>query len=121
MASAQTDTRNTHRAATTPLGAKVACMKWVIPLVLLWGLLVNMCAHADDAKVTQPHWIIILTITDLITGAQLVQDELDSRLEFDDPIKCKSMVARIGPIPTSGDFAAALTCRKVERKEAVVL
>jgi hypothetical protein len=96
-------------------------MKWAIPLVLLCGLMVNMRAHADDAKVTQPHWVIILTITDLTTGAQLSQDELDSQLEFDDPIKCKSMVVRIGPIPTSGDFAAALACRKVERKEAVDL
>jgi hypothetical protein len=96
-------------------------MKWTMPLVLLCGSLVSTCAHADDAKVTQPHWAIFLTITDLTTGAQLVQDELDSRLEFDDPNKCKSIVARVGPIPTSGDFAAALTCRKVERTEAVDL
>jgi hypothetical protein len=96
-------------------------MKWAMPLLLLCGLMVNIRAHADDAKVTQPHWIIILTITDLTTGAQLVQDELDSQLKFDDPIKCKSMVALIGPIPTSGDFGAALACRKVEQKEAVDL
>jgi hypothetical protein len=96
-------------------------MKWAIPLVLLCGLMVNMRAHADDAKVTQPHWVIILTITDLTTGAQLVQHELDSQLEFDDPNRCKSMLALIGPIPTSGDLGAALACREVERKEAVDL
>ena len=96
-------------------------MKWTIPLVLLCGLLVSMCAHADDAKGTRPRWVIVLTVTDLTTGARFEQGELNPELEFDDPIKCKSIVARIGPIPTRGNFALALTCRKVDRKDAVLL
>ena len=96
-------------------------MKWTIPLVLLCGLLVSMCAQADDAKGTHPRWIIVLTVTDPTTGALLEQRELDPELEYDDPIKCKSIVARVGPIPTRGNFALALTCRKVDRKDAVLL
>jgi len=94
-------------------------MKWTIPLVLLCGLLV--CAHADDAKGTHPRWVIVLTVTDLTTGARFEQGELNPELEFDDPIKCKSIVARVGPIPTRANFALALTCRKVDRKDAVLL
>jgi len=64
-------------------------MKWTIPLVLLCGLLVSMCAHADDVKGTHPRWVIVLTITDPTTGELLEQGELDPELEYDDPIKCK--------------------------------
>ena len=96
-------------------------MKWTIPLVLLCGLLVSMCAHADDAKGTHPRWVIVLTVTDLTTGARFEQGELNPELEFDDPIKCKSIVARVGPIPTRANFTLALTCRKVDRKDAVLL
>ena len=96
-------------------------MKWTIPLVLLYGLLVSMCAHADDAKGTHPRWVIVLTVTDLTTGALLEQRELNPGLEYNDPIKCKSIAATVGPIPTRGNFALALTCRKVDRKDAVLL
>ena len=96
-------------------------MKWTIPLVLLCGLLVSMCAHADDAKGTHRRWVIVLTVTDVTTGARFEQGELNPELEFDDPIKCKSIVARVGPIPTRANFALALTCRKVDRKDAVLL
>ena len=34
------------------------------------------------------------------------------RGECDDPIKCESIVARVGPILTRGNFALSLTCRK---------
>ena len=96
-------------------------MKWTIPLMLLCGSLVSMCAQADDAKGAHPRWVIVLTITDPTTGELLEQGELDPELEYDDPIKCKSIVARVGPIPTRGNFALALTCRKVDRKDAVLL
>ena len=96
-------------------------MKWTIPLVLLCGLLVSMCAQADDVKGTHPRWVIVLTITDPTTGELLEQGELDPELEYDDPIKCKSIVARVRPIPMAGNLAVALTCRKVDRKDAVLL
>jgi hypothetical protein len=96
-------------------------MKQTIPWVLLSGLLVSMCAQADDARGTHPRWIIVLTVTDPTTGALLEQGELDPKLEYDDPIKCESILARVGPIPTRGDLSVALTCRKVDRKDAVLL
>ena len=91
-------------------------------LVLLCGLLVSMGAQADDAKGAHPRWVIVLTVTDPTTGALLEQRELDPELlEYDNPIKCKSIIARVGPIPTRGNFALALTCRKIDRKDAVLL
>ena len=86
-----------------------------ISLVLLCGLLVNVCAYSDNAKVTQSRWIIILTIIDRITGTQLARTELDPQLEFDDPTQCESILARVGPIPSGESFSAVLTCWKIER------
>jgi hypothetical protein len=96
-------------------------MKWTIPLVLLCGSLVRICAQADDAKGTHPRWVIILTITDTTTGELLEQRELGPGLEYGDPAQCESMTARIGAVRTTGNLAAALTCRKVIRKDAVLL
>jgi hypothetical protein len=97
-------------------------MKWTIPLVLLCGSLVSLCAQADDAKGTHPRWVIVLTVTNQTTGQVLEQGEFDDpKLEFDDPIKCKSVLARVDPIPMRGNLAVALTCRKVDRKDAVLL
>ena len=95
-------------------------MKWTTPW-LLCGLLVGMCAQAHGAKGTHPRWIIVLTIVDPTTGALLERGELDPRLEYDDPIKCESILARLGPIPTKGNLSVALTCRKVVRQDAVLL
>jgi hypothetical protein len=88
-------------------------MNRAIALLLLCGVLSSMCAHADGTKVTHPDWAIILTITDLATGAPLEQLELDSELRFDDPSECKSIVAKVGHVPASDHFAAVLTCQKV--------
>jgi hypothetical protein len=92
-------------------------MNRAIALLLLCGVLVGMCAHADGAKVTHPDWGIILTVTDLATGAQLEQLELDSGLRFDDPVECKSVVAKVGRVPASDHYAAVLRCRKVRLME----
>ena len=88
-------------------------MKTAIALVLLCGVLVSVCAHAGTAKVTHPRWVIILTVTDRATGAQIEQLEVDSGLRFHDPVECKSVVAKVGRMPTSDHFSAALTCRMV--------
>jgi hypothetical protein len=77
-----------------------------------------MCAHAQDAKVTHPRWAIILTVTDSTTGKQIEQKQLAPDLEFADANECKSVVAKVGPLPSSENFAAVLTCRKVGREEA---
>jgi hypothetical protein len=92
-------------------------MNKAIALLLLCGVLVSTCAHADGTKITHPDWAIILTITDLATGAQLEQLELDSELRFDDPIECKSIVAKVGRVPASDHFVAVLKCRKVRLLE----
>lgn len=45
------------------------------------------------------YWVIIATILDLRTGQPLDQGRLEGReLEFDDPVKCQSVVGRIRPI-----------------------
>jgi hypothetical protein len=93
-------------------------MNRAIALLLLCGVLVSICAHADGAKVTHPEWAIILTITDLAAGMQL---EPDSELRFDNAIECKSIVAKVGRMPASDRFAAVLTCRKVRLNEAQLL
>jgi hypothetical protein len=54
-------------------------MKWTIPLVLLCGSRVSLCAQADDARGMHPRWVIILTITDTTTGEPLEQRELDPK------------------------------------------
>jgi hypothetical protein len=96
-------------------------MKWTIPLILLCGSLFSMCAQADEPKGTHPRWVIILTITDTRTGELLEQRELGPELEYGEPAECKSMTARLSPLPETGNLAAALTCRKVNRQNAVLL
>ena len=90
-------------------------MKWTKLLILLCGSLVSICAMADDAKGTHSRWIITLTLTDTASGKLVEQGDLDAELEFDDAIKCESILARVRPIPVSGNLAVALTCRKVDR------
>ena len=55
------------------------------------------------------------------TGELLEQRELGPELEYGDPAECESMTARLSPLRTTGNLAAALTCRKVNRKDAVLL
>lgn len=47
-----------------------------------------------------PTLVIVLTVTDPTSGDLIEQGEFDPRLEFDDPFNCKSIVARVGPVPT---------------------
>jgi hypothetical protein len=61
----------------------------------------------------RPHWVIILTVTDLTTGAHFEKRELDASLQFDDPVQCRSIVAKVGLIPATEHYAGALRCRKV--------
>jgi len=91
-------------------------MKWTKLLILLCGLLAIICALAEDAKGTHSRWVIILTLTDATSGKLVDQGDLDADLEFDDAIKCESILDRVRPIPVSGNLAVALTCRKVDRK-----
>jgi len=95
-----------QRATTSTSGAKglvllVVCVLWV-----------SMCAHAEEASAMYRRWSIILKVTDLTTGTTVEQRELDSDLRFDDRMECKSIVAKVGHIPASDHFIAALMCRK---------
>jgi hypothetical protein len=99
--------------------AEQVFMKWTILLMLLCGSLVGICAPADDAKGTHSRWVIVLTLTDTTSGKLVEQGDLDAELEFDDPSRCQSVLARIHPIPTSVNLAVALTCRKVDRNVVV--
>ena len=95
-------------------------MKRSIALILLFGVLHSMWARAADAQVARARWIIILTVTDLATGAQLEQRELDADLRFDGLDQCEAIVAKVGPVHRSDNFAAVLTCRKIEQHEVVL-
>jgi hypothetical protein len=88
-------------------------MKMATTLVLLCGWLFGEHTDATEAKTQRPHWVIILTVTDVNTGAQLEKRELDAELQFDDLAQCRSIVAGAGAIPPSDHFTAVLTCRKV--------
>jgi hypothetical protein len=91
-------------------------MKMAIALTLLFSLGVGLSAHADNGPITRSQWIIVLTFTDRATGELIEEHELDAELEFDDPRKCESVVAKAIPtIPLSASFVTGLTCRKVER------
>jgi hypothetical protein len=91
-------------------------MKMAISLALLsWGLVVSLWAHADSAPVTHPVWVIVMTITNVTTGEQIEEQELDPELEFDDLAQCESIVAKAGPIPESHELATVLACREVSR------
>jgi hypothetical protein len=63
-------------------------MDKAIASLLLCGMLASVGAHADGTRIMYPDWVIILTVTDLATGTQLEQIELDSELRFEDPIEC---------------------------------
>jgi hypothetical protein len=43
---------------------------------VLFGVTFGIWVHADEAQVMSPRWVVVLTITDRITGAELEQDEL---------------------------------------------
>jgi hypothetical protein len=90
-------------------------MKAAIALVLLWGLVVSLCAHADSARITRPVWVIVLTITDKTTGKRVKEHEIGSELRFDDRAQCESIVAKAGPLPDSHFFVTVMTCRELTR------
>jgi hypothetical protein len=87
-------------------------------ILLLWGLLVSQCVHAEEPNPERPHWIIIATIIDRNTGERVQQGKLGGReLEFNDPVQCKSIIEKVQPIK-SDRVAAVLTCRKVDPAES---
>src|SRR6266849_3890717 len=74
-------------------------MKNVIALLWYWGLMFTQCAHANDAQIKRPEWIIVATFIDLTTGERIEECELSFELRFGDPTDCKSIVDGVGPIP----------------------
>jgi hypothetical protein len=92
--------------------------RWVesrmaMAVALLCGLLVGERAQATEARIERPHWVIIATIIDLRTGQPLDQGRLEGRdLEFDDAVKCQSVVDNIRPIATDR-VTSVLTCSRV--------
>jgi hypothetical protein len=93
-------------------------MKVATALVLLFGVLVGQCAHAEQADIQRPHWVIVATFIDRTTGKKLAQNQLrDPQLEFADAVTCKSIVDRVRPA-VSGAVVTVLTCRKVAQVES---
>ena len=90
-------------------------MKVAITLVLLWGLVVSLCAHAESTKITRPVWVIVLTITDKTTGERLEERQLDSELIFEDRAQCELILTKAGPVHDSHFFATVMTCRELTR------
>jgi hypothetical protein len=88
-------------------------MKIAAAVVLIFGL-PSLRVYAQ-APVRRPCWVVVVTVVDRTTGQRIKQSELrESELEFDQPAKCKQVVAMTHPVQ-NGDFTAVLTCRKVER------
>jgi hypothetical protein len=95
-------------------------VKITITLVLLCCVVVGQRVHADEVKIPRPHWVIVATMIDVITGEELEKRELagSAEPEFDDPIICGLAAINIGPIPAKDNRAVVLTCRKVGPMEA---
>jgi hypothetical protein len=93
----------------------MAQMKMAIALPLLLGPVVSLFAQVDSTPIAPPVWIIVVTITDVTTGKQIEQQQLDSELEFEDQLQCESVLAKVAPIPERHHLAAVLTCREVTR------
>ena len=72
---------------------------------------VSLHVHADDAKVTRPVWVIVVTLTNRTTGKRVREHELDPEMRFDDQVECERLVTQAGPIPGTDDFSVVLTCR----------
>jgi hypothetical protein len=88
-------------------------MRSAAALALLCGLPAGQAAHAEQAEIQRPYWVIMATIIDLRTGQPLDQGKLEGReLEFDDPVKCQAIVDKIRPIATDR-VTAVLTCSRV--------
>jgi hypothetical protein len=47
-----------RNCVTASWGAEVTQVKLIIGAVLVWELIVSLCAHADCAKITRPFWAI---------------------------------------------------------------
>jgi hypothetical protein len=89
-------------------------MKMATALVPPFVLVVGQFAQAEQSSIPHPHWVIIATIIDRTTGKAVREVKLGGlELEFDDPLKCKSIAERVRTVPTA-HTTAVLTCRKVE-------
>jgi hypothetical protein len=93
-------------------------MNIALASVLLLGLLGSPSARADEAEALRPHWVIIATIIDRTTGAQLQQSRLGGReLEFDDLGECTAIIHRTRLV-SNEHVAAVLTCKRIDPAEA---
>jgi hypothetical protein len=95
----------------TVLRAHVSPLKVMWMLFLFGAPAVSLRVHADDAKVTRPVWVIVMTLTNRATGKRVREHELDPEMRFDDPAECERLVAQAGAIPGTDDFSVVLTCR----------
>ena len=95
----------------TALRAHVSPLKMVWMSCLFGAPAVSLHVHADDAKVTRPVWVIVVTLTNRTTGKRVREDELDPEMRFDNQAQCERLVAQAGSIPGTDDFSVVLTCR----------
>lgn len=89
-------------------------------LLVLFGMLAGVRAHGNEPQVTSQRWVIVVTITDRVTGTPVEQDPLQVDLIFDNLADCQSFLHEVGPIPSTNYFAAVLTCREVGKQGAVI-
>jgi hypothetical protein len=89
--------------------------------MVLLGLLVGQCAHAEQPDPERQHWIIMLTVIDRGTGKPLRQSKLGGpELEFESAANCKSILQKIKSLDTEG-VTTVLTCRKEAAPPETVL
>jgi hypothetical protein len=86
--------------------------------MLSFIVLASLFTREVEAEPEKPQWVIVVTITDRVTGTLMTQSQLEVDLTFADLRHCQSFVDTVGPIPPTPNFAAVLTCREVERRDA---
>jgi hypothetical protein len=95
-------------------------MKIATSLLLLLGLTVGQGPHAEEPNIQRPHWVIIETIIDRRTGEPVKEVKLGGpELEFDNSLKCKSIIDNVHLTPSNYTIAT-LTCRRVVPARRVV-
>lgn len=89
-------------------------MRVAIALGMLCMALICGDGVAAQEQYAPQKWTIVVTITNRNTGERVEQHELDPELRFEDPTRCKSILSKVGSIPSGESLSVVLTCRKLK-------
>jgi hypothetical protein len=94
----------------TALRAHVSPLKVMWMSFLFAAPAVSLHVHADDAKVTRPVGVIVVTLTNRTSGKRVEGRKLPE-MPFDGQAQCERLVAQAGRIPGTHFFSVVLTWR----------